>query len=71
MGLKGRIGCTGVANAGDDEGMGFEFVAGVAGGLKSGGAFDFVVGFRRAIISVQFPSFHKDCRFNRSQSCNS
>ncbi|TGO46023.1 hypothetical protein BOTNAR_0619g00050 [Botryotinia narcissicola] len=41
-GLKGRIGCTGVANAGDDEGIGFEFVAGVAGGLKSGGSFDFV-----------------------------
>lgn len=69
VGLKGRIGCTGVANAGDDEGIGFEFVAGVAGGLKSGGAFDFVVGLRRAIFSVQFPRSSVFCRLNRSQSC--
>lgn len=50
--LKGRIGCTGVANAGDDEGIVFELGAGVAGGLKIGTAFDFFVGLGRLILSI-------------------
>jgi len=38
--LKGRIGCTGVANAGDEEGIGFNG-AGVGGGLNIGAARGF------------------------------
>lgn len=36
-GLKGRMGCAGVAKAGDDEGIGFKG-AGVGGGLNIGAA---------------------------------
>jgi hypothetical protein len=39
-GLKGRIGCAGVPNAGDDEGIGFNG-AGVGGGLNIGAARGF------------------------------
>ena len=39
-GLKFRIGCTGVANAGDDDGIGFNG-AGVGGGLNIGAARGF------------------------------
>jgi hypothetical protein len=38
--LKDRIGCTGVANAGDDEGIGLSG-AGVGGGLNVGAALGF------------------------------
>jgi hypothetical protein len=38
--LNGRIGCTGVPNAGDDEGIGFNG-AGVGGGLNMGAALGF------------------------------
>jgi hypothetical protein len=46
--LKGRIGCTGVANPGEEEGIGFRG-AGVGGGLNIGaargfsGPFDFLI----------------------------
>ena len=36
--LKGRMGWTGVANAGDEEGIGFNGAAGVLGTLKMGAA---------------------------------
>lgn len=49
--LNDRMGCTGVAKAGDDEGIGFGLAAGVAGGLKIGAAFDFLIGSRRPILS--------------------
>ena len=38
--LKGRMGCTGVPNAGEDEGIGFNG-AGVKGGLNIGAARGF------------------------------
>jgi len=38
--LKGLIGCTGVAKAGEEDGIGFGG-AGVAGNLKIGAAFGF------------------------------
>jgi hypothetical protein len=38
--LKERIGCTGVANAGEEDGIGFSG-AGVGGGLNTGAAIGF------------------------------
>jgi hypothetical protein len=42
--LKGRMGCAGVANAGEDEGIGLSLCAGVSGNLKMVAVRGFAVG---------------------------
>lgn len=65
--LNGRIGCTGVANAGDEEGIGFILVVGVAGGLKIEAVFDFGIGFGRLIFPSQVLKFPLILVVNRPQ----
>jgi len=60
--LNGRMGCTGVANAGDDEGIGFN-TAGVLGTLKIGAVLLMIAGIsqiKNKTLNFKKSRFGKD-----------